>query len=160
MGHPHAGAQFAPLNYSFLYGIQVSKATAALPATTDGSLFTITGAPIILTYLRGEVTTVVQTQANDTKLKFNPTATGADQDICGALDITADPVGEIYSITGTVGDAMVSDLLIGTPILATPLYLSEGAIELDCAATNTGSVKWTIGYVPAEAGTLPVVAAA
>ena len=28
-----------------------------------------------------------------------------------------------------------------------PSVLSEGDIELDCAATNTGSVSWAIVYV-------------
>lgn len=133
-------------------GIKVERATDTLPQSTDEALFTITGGRVLLLGLVGEVTTVIQAQANDTKLKFNPDATGADQDICAALDITADPVGELYTISGTVGDAMRSDLLVGNPLLAAPLVLSEGAIELDCAASNTGSVAWTILYVPLDNG--------
>ena len=133
-------------------GVLVSKATATLPQTTDGALFTITGGRILLLGLVGEVTTVIQTQANNTKLKFNPTATGADQDICAVLDISADAVGELYTISGTVGDAMRSDLLVGNPLLTNPLVLAEGSIELDCAASNTGSVSWDIIYVPLDTG--------
>ena len=133
-------------------GVLVSKATATLPQTTDGALFTITGGRILLLGLVGEVTTVIQTQANNTKLKFNPTATGADQDICAVLDISADAVGELYTISGTVGDAMRSDLLVGNPMLTNPLVLAEGSIELDCAASNTGSVSWDIIYVPLDTG--------
>lgn len=133
-------------------GSRVTTAAASLPQTTDTALFTISGGPVIITHLWGEVTTVIETQACNTKLKLNPTATGADQDLCAVLDITADPVGEIYSITGTVGDAMASDLLIGNVALLNPLLLSEGDIELDCAASNTGAVKWGLFYIPAEAG--------
>lgn len=133
-------------------GTRVDRATAALPATTTGGLFTIAGGPVIVTAILGEVTTVIQTQANNTKLVFNPTATGASQDMCAVLDTSADPVGEIYTISGTVGDALRSDLLIGNPVLQNALYCAEGVIELSCAATNTGSVKWSIWYVPAETG--------
>ena len=133
-------------------GTLVTRATAALPQSTDGALFTISGGRVIVVALVGEVTTVIQTQLNNTKLKFNPTATGADQDLCAVLDITADAVGELYTISGTVGDAMRSDLLIGNPVLTNPLVLSEGDIELDCSASNTGSVAWDLVYVPLDTG--------
>jgi hypothetical protein len=135
-----------------IYGVLVQRATATLPQSTDGALFTISGGPVIINAIWGEVTTVIQNQANNTKVKFNPDATGADQDLCAVLDIANDAVGEIYTITGTVADAMVSDLLVGNVMLQDPLLLSEGAIELDCAASNTGSVKWSVIYTPAEIG--------
>jgi hypothetical protein len=134
------------------HGTLVSRATAALPATTDEALFTITGGRIRVVSLIGEVTTVIETQANNTKLKFNPTATGADQDLCAVLDITADAVGTLYTISGTVGDAMRDDLLIGNGDLTNTLVLSEGDIELDCAATNTGSVAWDLVYTAIDTG--------
>lgn len=133
-------------------GIRVDRATDTLPQTADEALFTITGGRIVLVSLVGEVTTAIQAQADNTKIKFNPTATGADQDLCAVLDITGDAVGELYTISGTVADAMRSDLLIGNPVLASPLTLSEGDIELDCAASNTGSVAWTLVYVPLDDG--------
>lgn len=140
-----------------LFGQKVSKATATLPQTTDGALFTITGGRILLLLIVGEVTVVIQTQANSTKLKLNPSATGADQDLCAGLDITADAVGELYTISGTVGDALRSDLLIGLG-MAEPLILSEGSIELDCAASNTGSVAWDLYYIPLDDGATVVSA--
>ena len=132
-------------------GFRVEKATATLPQGVDGTLFTISGGRVLLTSIVGEVTTVIETQANATKLKFNPDATGDDQDLCATLDITADDVGELYTITGIVANALRSDLLIGQG-MTNPLILSEGLIELDCAASNTGSVKWTAWYVPLDDG--------
>ena len=131
-------------------GIRVQFATATLPQGGASTLFTITGGQILVRSLIGEVTTVIETQANNTKIVLNPTATGVDQDLCAVLNITADAVGELYTISGTVGDAMRSDLLIGNPILTSSLVLSEGVIELDCAASNTGSVKWDLIYVPLD----------
>tara|TARA_Y100000310_G_scaffold50965_1_gene47032 strand:- start:7104 stop:7799 length:696 start_codon:yes stop_codon:yes gene_type:complete len=134
-------------------GFRVDKATAALPQTTDGTLFTITGGRVLLTLIVGEVTTVIQTQANNMKLKFNPDASGADQDLCAVLDVTGDAVGELYTISGTVGDALRSDLLIGLASLkGETMILSEGLIELDCSASNTGSVKWSMWYYPLDLG--------
>ena len=130
-------------------GHKVDKATAALPQTTDGALFTITGGRILLTGIIGEVTTVIETQANNTKIKFNPDATGADQDLCGVLDISADAVGTLYTITGIVANAMRDDLLIGQA-MTNYLILSEGDIELDCAASNTGNVGWTALWMPLD----------
>lgn len=131
-------------------GILVERATGALAQTGDLALFTITGGRIVLVALVGEVTTVIQNQANATLIKLNPTATGADQDLCAALDIANDAVGTQYTITGTVADALVDDLLIGNGVLASPLVLSEGDIELECAASNTGAVQWSIIYAPLD----------
>lgn len=134
-------------------GDRVIRPTEDLPQGADGSLFTITGGRIILTMIFGEVTLLIQTQANASLLKLNPTATGADQDLCAALDITADPVGEIYTISGTVGDAMRSDLLIGAgSLLASPLILKPGIIELECAASNSGKVQWNAYWLPLDVG--------
>lgn len=139
---------------SLLVGVRVARATAALPQTTTSTLFTISTGQVLLTSIFGEVTTVIQTQANNTKLTFDPTATGASQDMCAVLDITADAVGTIYSITGTPATAM-QDALNWVPsskMLAQPILLKPGAILLDCAASNTGAVKWAATYIPLEAG--------
>ncbi len=140
-------------------GFRVEKATATLPQTGDGALFTISGGRVMLTMLVGEVTTAIQNQANATKVKFNPDATGVDQDLCATLDIDNDAVGELYTLSGVVGDAMRSDLLIGAGTLqGAPLILSEGSIELDSAANNSGSVKWTLWYIPIDDGAAVVSA--
>ena len=135
-------------------GKRVDKATAALPATTDGDLFNITGGRVVLTSIIGEVTTAIQTQANNTKLKFNPDATGADVDLCTVLSISGDAVGTLYSITGDFSDALKEGLncLEADALLERPIILSKGAIELDCAATNTGSVAWTVTYYALDDG--------
>lgn len=141
-------------------GAKVERPTAALPQTAAGALFTITGGRILLTGLIGEVTTVIQTQADNTKLTFDPTDAGATQDLCAVLDITADAVGTMYSITGTPATAMQDGLNFLSPnkLLAQPAILKPGSILLDCAASNTGSVKWTAFWVPVD-GAARLVAA-
>jgi hypothetical protein len=139
---------------ALLRGVRVTRATAALPQTAAGALFTISGGKVLVTSLIGEVTTVIQTQADNTKLTFDPTDAGATQDLCAVLDVTADAVGTMYSITGTPGTAMQDALnfLPSNKVLAQPLVLKAGSILLDCAASNTGSVKWELTYIPLDAG--------
>lgn len=139
-------------------GILVERATATLPQGTDGALFTISGGRIVLVALVGEVTVAIENLTNNTRVKFNPDATGADQDLCANLNIQNDAIGEMYTISGTVGDAMRSDLLIGNGKLQEPLVLSEGDIELDCANSRTGSVAWAIIYVPLDSAAVVVAA--
>lgn len=121
---------------------QVRKASATLPATTTQDLFTITG-QIRAKSIVGLVTTVIQTQANNTKLIFHPT-TGSDVDLCAVLDITAKVVNSFFAITGTVADAMLNGLAVKDQV--TPLLLGPGTIRLSCAATNTGATSWTLDY--------------
>jgi hypothetical protein len=145
---------------SLLCGVKVQRTTAALPQTTTSTLFTISGGKVLITSLVGEVTTVIQTQADATKLTFDPTDAGATQDLSATLDITADAVGTLYSLTGTPATAMQDALnfLPSNKVLAQPLVLKPGSILLDCAASNTGSVKWDITYIPLDNGAAVVAA--
>lgn len=140
----------------------VTRATAALPQSTDGALFTISGGMIQVLAIIGEVTTAIQNQANATKIKFNPTGAGSDVDLCGTLDIDNDAVGQIYSIVGVLATAMKSTtlwLVVPADNIPSPgLILGPGDIELDCAASNTGSVKWTLVYRKLESASAVVAA--
>lgn len=129
-----------------LLGTKVDRATAALPQTTQSPLFTVTGGRILLTSIVGEVTTVIQTQANNTKLVANPT-TGTDVDLCAVLSITAKEVGTLFGITGLFSDALVGANAGATVLPRNPVVIPVGSIDLSCAASNTGSVKWSITWV-------------
>jgi hypothetical protein len=124
------------------------RATAALPQSTAGALFTVTG-KVIVTDIIGEVTTIIQTQANNTKLVANPTV-GADVDLCAVLDISADAVGSHYNITGTLANAMVNVAGGAGVAQAGRVIVKAGTIDLNCAASNTGAIKWTIHWIPIE----------
>lgn len=137
------------------------RSTQALPQTADEALFRITGYVRILSII-GIVTTAIQNQANNTKLKHNPSGTGSDVDLCAVLNIAADAVGTVYSIVGVLATALKSTTLWAVaPADNIPwpgLLLGPGDIELDCAASNTGSVKWICEWVPASGdGNLVVV---
>lgn len=134
-----------------VFGKRVDRATATLPQTTAAAIFNVTGGRCLITQIIGEVTTVIQTQANDTKLTGNPTI-GTSVDLCAVLDITADEVGCLYGITGLNSDAMIGINAGALPAQLRPIIVNTGTIDLDCAASNTGSVKWTIFYCPIDEG--------
>ena len=140
-----------------ILGTRVDRATAALPQTAAAALFTVTGGRVAIMAILGEVTTVIQTQANNTKLVANPTA-GTSVDLCAVLNISADEVGCLYGVTGTVGDALIGVNAGYAPLPARPLVVAAGTIDLDCAASNTGSVKWSIWYAPLDDGAVVTAA--
>lgn len=126
------------------------RATADLPQTAAGGLFRITSGKIRVISIVGEVTTVIQTQANNTKLTFDPAGTGSSIDLCAVLSITAKAVGTLFTIVGVLATAMKgTSIWCAVPadnIPAPGLVLGPGDILLDCAASNTGKVKWTLVY--------------
>ncbi len=132
-------------------GERVSKASAALPQTATGNLFTVTGGRVMVLQIMGEVTTIIQNQACNTKLSHDPDV-GAAADICAVLDIANDAVGTNYGITGTVADAMVGASHAYLVAQASPLILPAGVITLTTAASNTGAVKWDVLYIPIDEG--------
>lgn len=132
------------------FGYRVEKAALAITAISTKPLFTITGRVRVMQIV-GEVTTVIQSQANAAKLVFNPTDAGADTDLCATLDINADAVGLHYGITGTVADAMIEGVQMVKGQVA-PLVLEGGSIGINTAASSTGAIKWTIWYVPLSDG--------
>ncbi len=134
----------------------VQRATSVLPQTIQSSLFTVTGRIKLLSII-GEVTTVIQTQADNTKIVSNPTV-GADVDLCAVLDISAGAVGTNYTITGTLADAMTKITSGAGVHQASPLIVTPGTIDLNCAASNTGSVKWFIEYESIDPGAFVFVA--
>lgn len=130
--------------------IKVERAAENLPQTTQTPYFTITGKVLILQIV-GEVTTVIEGQENTTKLISNPTV-GADVDICAINDLAADAVGTLYSITGTLADALIATTSGAMKAQSDAIVVTDGTIDLDCSASNTGATKWTLHYIALDAG--------
>lgn len=141
----------------FGLGVMVERATANLPQTTAHALFTISGGRIALVQIVGQVTTVIQTQANNTKLIGNPTV-GTDVDLCAVLSITAKEVGTLFGITGVFADALLGANAGALSGQDRRVILNVGTLDLSCAASNTGQVKWTLFYHPIDPGALVVAA--
>jgi hypothetical protein len=122
----------------------VNRTTETVPASTSQELFDVAGGNILLLGIVGEVTTVIQSQADAMKLTWNP-ATGASTDLCTQLDINGHAAGTFYSITGTVTDPLQNGIAM-VHAMASPIVLGIGGIDLACNATNTGAIEWHLLY--------------
>ena len=128
--------------------IRVERLANTLPQTAQAALFTVTGRVKIIDIV-GEVTTIIQAGANNAKLVANPTV-GADVDLCAILDIDTDAVGTLYSISGTFANAMIETVSGAFETQAGAAILAAGTLDLNCDASKTGEVKWTVTYQPLD----------
>ena len=135
----------------------VERAAAILPATAQTPYFTVSGR-VLITQIVGEVTTVFDGTVNSIKLVANPTV-GADVNLCAALAVTSDALGTVYTITGTLADAMVPTTSGAVQAQLSAILVTDGTIDLDATATDTtGSTRWILHYIPLDLGSTVVVA--
>lgn len=133
-------------------GTRVANAAGkTLPATTTGTIFTVAGGKVAVTSIVGEVTTVIQTQANAIKLVATPT-TGTVNDLTATVESSAAAVGSLFAAQGLAADALVKSTGGGVSTLRQPIIVAIGTIGVNAAATNTGAIKWTLTYVPLDDG--------
>lgn len=133
-------------------GFHAVKAAATVPATTTQNIFTVAGGRCFVALLLGEVTTIIQAQANNLKVTSAPT-TGTAVDLASNLDINADEVGTLYLVEGD-GTALVGANAgaalsgVGSMGFIVPI----GSIRIETSATNTGATKWDIWYFALDEG--------
>jgi len=125
----------------------------ALPQSTTDTLFTING-PFVIEEVIGEVTTVIQAQADNTKLSI--LNGGTTTDICANLDINAKAAGSFMTITGTFANAMVNNAaktpISGAQAAAIRTPPGTSYVILTCAASNSGAITLSITGHPLAQG--------
>ena len=140
-----------------IYPRIVERAASTLPQTDTTSYFTVTG-KVLITQIIGEATTGMEAIANNMLLISNPTA-GNSVNLCAAINTNAHIPGTLYNITGTFGNAMQGVDGEGALIAqVTPVIVREGVIELASDASATGEIKWTVHWMPLDAGSSLTVA--
>lgn len=130
-------------------GRKVERATANM--TTGLALFNVEGGNCQINLIVGEVTTLIQTKTVNYKLVLD-VDTGTDTDICANLDCSADEAGTLYTVEGTPGTALQRGESGSCPGPTFPTIVAPGAIDITVGDTHTGSVKWTLWYIPLEIG--------
>lgn len=134
-----------------LLGQTVERATAVIAIGT-ATLFTVSGGRIVVTQILGEITTGMQAIATTLRLQADPTL-GTTRNICADLDVNAYAAGDLLGITGVNTDAMQPPATGGALEAQTMgVIVQEGTIDLVAGANNTGSVKWTLKYIPLDDG--------
>jgi len=150
---------------NFPYGIAAPGVVAAirqnpltLPASTFGTIFTVTGGPIYVYAIFGFVTTAIQAQANATKLQAVATGLTA-VDLCATGDINGLAVGTLLMPVTSFATALpvtnTNGVAFAGPITAPSIdfVMNAGVIRLNCAATNTGAIQWNMLYTPLDGNT-------
>jgi hypothetical protein len=142
------------------YGTQVTGGAKTLPASTSGSIFTVTGGRVIVTSLMGVVTTAIQNQACTMSIGGTPSG-GSEQttELCAAASVSNLAVGvtvglPLYATAqllvsanpGVLSSNETSALLGGTCMVNT------GTIDVTTSATNTGAITWSMTYIPYDVG--------
>lgn len=131
-----------------IYGRKVERAAATLPATGTQTIFTVTGGRILLTTLVGE--TVTATGATATTITINAVGSvnGLTTALATATDYTSKSVGTEFAFSTLGGAAVVG----GAFNQNNETVLTPGTIQIVTSATNTGTVKWTLMFIPLDDG--------
>lgn len=138
--------------------IRATQPAVALPATTTGQIFRVFGGRIICWLLLGEVTTIIQAQANNLKISSKKldnaaAAVGTAVDISANVDSNAKEVGSLYRVLSSGAAAVWSNAGAGLATLGSDyVVIPQGEIYLTTAATNTGAMKWDLWYQPLDEG--------
>lgn len=133
-------------------GILISRATAVLPASTLGHIFTVSGGRVIVRYLVGEVTTIIQAQACTVKVTGTPTAGTAVDWSAASASISALEVGGKLGLPAAAATGLVVGNAGGIITRQAEWVAAIGTIDITTSATNTGSVKWDLIYTPLDNG--------
>jgi len=131
-------------------GLKVDRATATLPQTTAAAIFNVLVGRVAITRIVGEVTTILGAVGN-MSLEGNPT-TGTMVPLCAVVAAGTKEAGTLLGITGTFADAMLAANAGALEAQVKPVILPVGTLDLRLSASSTGSVKWTVFYMPIDDG--------
>ena len=140
-----------------VFGLAVERATATLPQTTNAPIFTISGGRVVAFAILGEVTVALQVLLNSTKLTAVPTV-GSAVDICAVVDVSGLEVGGKLLAPNVAATALCKTNAGAAFGAYGFTMLAPGTLNLNCAASATGSVKWTMFYCGFDPGAAVVAA--
>ena len=142
-------------------GKYVTKTIASTTNATQ-SMFTVTGLNIVKALI-GEVVVAMDGTTTSINVVHNPTI-GSVADVNAATVVTSDVIGTIYGYLGVA----INTLLVSTgtavpgtvyaPVTTQTAVFTAGVIGYKGTATDAGSVKWHLLYVPLSDGASIVAA--
>jgi hypothetical protein len=141
-------------------GTVVRKTTADLFDGTTTSIFTVSGKVYITALIITVDAAALDATADNVKWTANPT-TGTSVDLCANLDVANDEQGTIYSITGTLTDALVGTTAGAVAGQAQLVVVNSGTIDLvssgDSNDGNGATQSVFLAYEPIDAGSSVVL---
>jgi hypothetical protein len=137
-------------------GARVDRAAALVTAATV-PIFTVVGGRVVLTSFVGEISVAIAATATTLQITHLTTdATAVVTPLCiASADIQSMAAGRMFTLPAAVGSAL--DISVGSSaavLSAAPLYvLKTGNLQLvGSAAPATGTIKWSLTYVPLDDG--------
>ena len=128
----------------------VERAAANLPQSAQSAIFTVSGGRVLLLALVPEVTTPIQNQTNATSIYINPTV-GSDVQIWSLDSIEDRAAGVMFGLHWNGSGSTLFEVTVD-PFPPAPIIVPAGAIDLSCAASSTGQLKWLLIYQPLDPG--------
>jgi len=114
----------------------------------DDNLFTVSGAPILVTHFYGLVSTVIGNNACTCTIQHACTDPAADIALSTTVSIVSDAVGTTYYISNAAL-GVFTPIIAGSVIQATQMLswlLTPGTLQATFSAANTGAIRWFIVY--------------
>ena len=114
----------------------------------DDDLFTISGAPILVTHFYGLVSAIIGNNASTCTIQHACTDPAADIALSTAVRVDTDAVGTTYYISNAAL-GVFTPITAGSVIQATqmlPWLLTPGTLQATFSAANTGAIRWFIVY--------------
>jgi hypothetical protein len=133
-------------------GITVPRAAALLPQTATAAIFNVIGGKVLVTSLVGEVVVVMPATANTVAVNGTPTS-GTAVVWATAVSTASKEVGSVISLPITAGGALQVANAGGGNAVGPGFVGQIGTITLTTTGSAaTGTVKWTLTYVPIDDG--------
>jgi len=138
-------------------GHRLLRPTATLPQTAATAIFNIVGGNVLMTLIIGRITTLLGAVGN-MSLEETPTV-GTTEVIAAATAVGTYAQDDLIGITGVPAGTMVPQATGGMPGMTTQgVILRVGTLDLRLSASSTGSIEWTVFYIPLEVGSYMSVA--
>jgi len=132
------------------FGRKVERATATLPQSATAAIFNILTGRVAITRIIGEVTVILGAVGN-MSLNGAPTV-GTAVPLCAVVAAGTKEAGTLLGITGTFANAMLAANAGALEAQVKDVILNVGTLTLTLSASSTGSVKWTLFYIPIDDG--------
>ncbi len=153
-----------PPNYMHGLGLRIPKLgykldrdTATLPQTTSAPIYNIHTGLVKMTLIIGYITTILGAVGN-MSLEENPTV-GTLEVLCAVVAAGTYAQDDQVGISGVPANAMLPAATGGIPGMTTDgVVLRPGTLDLRLSGSSTGSIRWTVFYLPLEDGAYMSVA--
>ncbi len=142
-----------------ILGVRVARAAALQPQTATAAIFTITGGKVLVTSMFGEVVVATPATTNTLAVSGAPTS-GTAVVWASAISTASKEAGSVLYLPATVGGALAVANAGGGASLGPSSFVGQiGSISLTTTGSAaTGTIKWTLTYVPLDQGARVVAA--